>query len=223
MANKKVIAYINTENDIDTSVLNLCINYANSDADELFIYNYSKEDEDMENLFALAREVSAHVDIPFTLGLRCKRLEDVKKALYAGADKVMIKLSILDNIKLIKEASDRFGKNKIVVEVDDTDELINGGLSEELEELGAYAIMLKHTEISAKLIDAVANAKQPVYFRDSLTNNDIYELISMDNVVGVITNYFENKSIVAAKKALREQGVDIKIFESSLYVTFSLE
>ena len=216
MNTKKIIAYINAENEVESNVINLCVNYANNDADEIFIYNYSKEDKDKESLYSIARELTALVETPFILGLRAANLEDIKKAIYTGAHKVMIKLAVLDDMELIKEASDRFGKDKIIVEVDDISEVTEGDLSDELERLGAYGMMLKHLELTDKIKTAINNANQPVYIRDSLTNNDIYELISIDNVDAVLTNYFENKSIITAKRALKEQGISINVFQSSI-------
>ncbi|MCR5607782.1 MAG: bifunctional phosphoribosyl-AMP cyclohydrolase/phosphoribosyl-ATP diphosphatase HisIE [Lachnospiraceae bacterium] len=216
---KEIIAYVNAENDVPDNVYKLCVEYSNNDADEIFVYNYSSEEEDKEVLCNLIRKVVEAVDTKLIVGLRAKRLEDIKKIIYAGASQVMLKLAILEDMDLIKQASDRFGKDKIIIEVDDIEELTEGDLTDELERLGAYGMMIKHVELSSKLKDAIMDAKQPVYIRDSLRKNDIAELISVDNVCAVVTNYFENKSIINAKKALKDQGLKMNMFEAK--ITFS--
>lgn len=56
-----------------------------------------------------SKEAVRLLDIPVFLGGRIKRLEDVKKYLYAGAEAVFLDGGNEDNIDLIKEAADRFG------------------------------------------------------------------------------------------------------------------
>ena len=55
------------------------------------------------------------IDIPNVTGGQVKRVEDVKKYLYAGAKAVFLDSSDLDKVDLIKEAADRFGSEKIYV------------------------------------------------------------------------------------------------------------
>ena len=57
-------------------------------ADEIFVYDDSAEDADHEAAIAAIRETAREVDEPILAGGRVKRLEDVKKYLYAGAEAV---------------------------------------------------------------------------------------------------------------------------------------
>ena len=117
MSQKKLIAYINAENEVMANVIDRAVAYSNEDIDEIFIYNYSAREEDKEEMLLGARNLSKQIDTPFILGIKISRLEDVKKAIYTGASKVMIKDAILEDKGIVKEAADRFGKDKIIVEI----------------------------------------------------------------------------------------------------------
>lgn len=215
---KKIIPYINTENELAANVLKLAEAYSYGGADELLIYNYSKDEKSREEFLSLAKEISAKIDIPFMVGCYVKRLEDIKKAIYTGAEAVIIKYSILEDKDIIKEAADRFGSVKIIIELDmlecmdpDKEDLIH-----QLTEVQAGGIMLKHVVLSSGIIKKIEDAKLPILIRDSLIRNDIRSLITLKNVVGVVTNFYENKDIMKAKNALKEENIAVNTFESKL-------
>ena len=218
MSYKKIIPYINAENEIAAKVLKQAGKYSYGGADELFLYNYSKDEKSREEFFSLAKALFAEVDIPFILGCYAERLEDVKKAVYTGASAVMLKYSLLKNKLLIKEAVQRFGTDKIMIELDmmecmDKD---NTELFALLSEYKAGQILIKHVALSENTVKKIETAPFPVMIRDSLIRNDISSLLKMNNVVGVSTNFFENKDIMKAKNALREEKIEVNAFESSL-------
>jgi phosphoribosyl-ATP pyrophosphohydrolase/phosphoribosyl-AMP cyclohydrolase len=218
MSIKKIIPYINTENEIPANVLRQAKSYSYGGADELLIYNYSKDEKSREEFLSLAKEISKVIDVPFTVGCYISRLEDVKKALYTGAAHVLIKYSILENKQLIKEASDRFGTEKIMAELDMLECLDSNGedLCHTLKELGAGSVLLKHVALSPLSIDKINSSILPVIIRDSLIRNDIVSLISLSNVIGVSTNFYEKRDIMKAKQALKEDGVKVNNFETSI-------
>lgn len=58
------------------------------------------------------------VDIPVLIGCFVNRFEDIKKAFYTGATKVVVPYAKIKDEIVIKEAVDRFGTDNIVVEFD---------------------------------------------------------------------------------------------------------
>lgn len=217
MSLKKIIPYINAENEMPSNVIRLAKAYSYNGADELFLYNYSKDEKSREEFLALAKEVTRQIDIPLIIGYYSKRLEDIKKAIYTGAAHVMVNLSLLDDRSLLKEAAGRFGSDKIMLEVDMTDYMDSGAEALFHEFDGSIgAILLKHVVLSNNVIDRINKAPVKVIIRDSLIRNDIVSLISIGNVVGVSTNFYENKDIMKAKYALKEEGISVNTFESKL-------
>ena len=213
---KKVIPYMNIENEVVANVLTVAERYAAEGADELFIYDYSVDEYSKEELLRVAKTLAKTVDVPFILGLHVKRFEDVKKALYTGASYVMLKHSSIEDYSVVKESTERFGKDKIIIEIDSIKQFREPGYIENLIECGVFAIMLKHITMNDELANEISNCSLPVIIRDSLTRNDIENIMRVDNVFAVSTNYFENKDLMKIKYYLKEQGIEVNTFESTI-------
>lgn len=215
MSYKKIIPYINMSNEVQGNIETLASRYANGGADELLLYDYSTDEEGRERVLATGKAIAKQVDVPIILGLYIKRFEDVKKALYTGASYVLIKYSLIEDKEAIKEATDRFGKDKMIVELEDATTLTKA-LTEELKDLGISRILLKHVNLTDKLSKEINDSVLPIIIRDALIRNDMAELFSFPNVESVATNYFENKEIMKAKIGLKSRGIKVNTFESSL-------
>ena len=216
MASKKLIAYINAENESKGCVMRLAEKYSHEGADQLFLYNYAKDEKTKDAFLTLAKELTRTIDIPVILGLYVKRFEDIKKALYTGAIRVIVKETIMDNEMAVKEAIDRFGTDKVFVEVDSKGDFSNVSDMKRLKNLGVYGILLKHVVISDTLLAHMKEAEMSIIVRDSLIRNDLSELMKLEDVLGVATNHFENKVMMKAKYALKEEGIDVETYESLL-------
>lgn len=216
MSNKKIIPYINTENEVSQNVIQLVTEYDLSGADELFLYNYSIDEISQEEFFKIAKEVKEQVDSPFYLGLFAARFETIKKAFYTGASYVVLRYSLIEDILVVKEAVKRFGKNKIIIEFDSEGDFKNYFLLEEYKTIGIYAVLLKHVKLSETLFHHIARLNLPIIIRDDLIRNDLFTLMNIEHIIGVSTNYFEHKEIRKAKLALKEEGIYINTFESAI-------
>lgn len=218
MSYKKIIPYMNAENEIPTNILKLAKSYSYGGADELLIYNYSKDEKSREEFLSLAKELSKEIDVPFIIGCYIERLEDIKKAIYTGASAVLVKNVLLENKPLLKEAAERFGKDKLIVELDMTECTTSdgNGLLLELSGYPVGTLLLKHITLSAHTKDTIENSPIPVLIRDSLVRNDIGSFLTLSNVIGVSTNFYENKDIMKAKHALKEDNIEMNTFESKL-------
>ena len=224
MSYKKIIPYINAENEIPDKVLKLAEEYSYGGADELLIYNYSKDEKSREEFLSLAKELSKKVDVPFIIGCHVDRLEDIKKAIYTGAEAVLTRYSHINNKELLKEAAERFGSDKIVVELDMMDYIETPNFRSELSDYKMGRILLKHVALSSNIKAKIEASPIPVIIRDSLIRNDICNLLTIKNVIGVSTNFFENKDIMKAKQALKAEGVEVNSFESRLdFLEFKLD
>lgn len=216
MSEKKLVAYINAENEVPVNVIRLAEQYSYNGADEILIYNYTKDESSREEFLKTAKAIAKVVDIPFLLGLYVKRFEDVKKALYTGAAQVLIKENLIEEESAVKEAANRFGAEKLMIEIDSYGEYNNSGKSEHIKELGFGSVLLKHVVLSVTLQENIKKAGLPILIRDSLVRNDLEELISLDYITGVATNYFADKDIMKAKIALKEKGIKVNTYESTM-------
>jgi imidazole glycerol-phosphate synthase subunit HisF len=87
-------------------------------ADELVFLDITASAEKRSLIFELATRVAEEVFIPFTVGGGITTVDDVRKMVATGADKVSINSAALKNPELITEASERFGSQCIVVAID---------------------------------------------------------------------------------------------------------
>ena len=106
--------------------------------DLLFLADLSEDDADHDRTIGMIKEIAREVDTPIIAGGRVKRLEDVKKYLYAGAEAVFLNMDSEDNVDLIKEASSRFGSDKIYAYLPDPS---CAGRAEEFLQLGASRLV----------------------------------------------------------------------------------
>ncbi|RKY28804.1 MAG: imidazole glycerol phosphate synthase subunit HisF [Candidatus Omnitrophota bacterium] len=92
--------------------------YAKEGADELVFLDITASFEARKTIIEVVRETCEEVFIPFTVGGGIKDLEDIRALLRAGADKVSINTSAVENPEFIKMASQEFGSQCIVVAID---------------------------------------------------------------------------------------------------------
>src|SRR5450631_2992883 len=92
--------------------------YDDQGADEITFLDITASSDDRDLILHVIEEVAAQVFIPLTVGGGVRRVEDVRRLLNAGADKVSINTAAVQDPQLIAEASGRFGAQCIVVAID---------------------------------------------------------------------------------------------------------
>ena len=92
--------------------------YSEQGADELVFLDITATHEKRKTMAALARDISRHLSIPFTIGGGIKSLEDVDVLLSSGADKTSINSAAVRRPDLIDEMARAFGSQFVVLAVD---------------------------------------------------------------------------------------------------------
>ena len=92
--------------------------YYSEMADELVFLDITATHEGRPAVIDLARQVGENTFIPFTVGGGLQSVEDIRLALLAGADKVSLNSAAVKRPNLIKESSEVFGSQCIVVAID---------------------------------------------------------------------------------------------------------
>ena len=87
-------------------------------ADELAFLDITASSDGRDIILHVIEAVAAQVFIPLTVGGGVRRVEDVRRLLNAGADKVSINTAAVQNPEIVREASDRVGNQCIVVAID---------------------------------------------------------------------------------------------------------
>ena len=87
-------------------------------ADEITFLDITASSDDRDTIVHVVEHVADEVFIPLTVGGGIRKVEDVRRMLNAGADKVGINTAAVFNPEFVKEATDRVGSQCIVVAID---------------------------------------------------------------------------------------------------------
>lgn len=92
--------------------------YDREGADEITFLDITASSDDRETIVHVVEQVAEQVFIPLTVGGGIRTVDDVRRMLNAGADKVAINTAAVFNPEFVKEATDRVGSQCIVVAID---------------------------------------------------------------------------------------------------------
>ena len=92
--------------------------YDEQGADEITFLDITASHENRDTMVHVVEEIASQVFIPLTVGGGIRTVEDIRRMLNAGADKVGINTAAVMNPEFVKEASERFGAQCIVVAID---------------------------------------------------------------------------------------------------------
>ncbi len=92
--------------------------YDAAGADELCFLDITASHEQRETIYDVVARTAEQCFMPLTVGGGVRTLEDIRKLLLAGADKVSINTAAVHNPEFVREAAEKFGNQCIVVSVD---------------------------------------------------------------------------------------------------------
>jgi len=92
--------------------------YNEEGADEITFLDITASSDDRETIVHVVEQVAGEVFIPLTVGGGIRAAEDIRRMLNAGADKVAINTAAVFNPEFVREATERFGSQCIVVAID---------------------------------------------------------------------------------------------------------
>jgi len=87
-------------------------------ADELVFLDITASSDERNTMVDVVHRTAAEVFIPFTVGGGIRSVEDIRKMLQAGADKVSLNTAAIKNPQLLADGAGRFGRQCIVLAVD---------------------------------------------------------------------------------------------------------
>ena len=92
--------------------------YQKQKADELVFLDIGAGYKKRKTLLKLVEKVAKNIFIPFTVGGGIKNIQDIRKIIQAGADKVSICSAAIDNPEIITQSAAAFGSQCIVISID---------------------------------------------------------------------------------------------------------
>ena len=215
--------------------------YDKEGADELVFLDITASSDARDIKADMVRRVAETVFIPFTVGGGIRTVDDFKRILREGADKVAVNTAAIMNPSLISEAADKFGSQCLVVAIDAKRRadgsgwniFKNGGRIDmgidavewaiKAQELGAGEILLTSMDgdgtkagYDIALTRAVAeNVSIPVIASGGAgTKEHFYEALTdgkADAALAASLFHFRELEIKDVKKYLREKGISVRL------------
>ncbi len=216
MYNKKIITCVTMENPLEDSLF-----YNDAGADAIAFFDSSATRATLEENISVIKEITASIDIPLIACGGVRKLEDVKKLLYAGASKVCMKTAPLNDISIVRESSDRFGSERIVATIDLTtcEDPIEYG--KRLKENGAGELLLLHYDKLDNYIEIVKKIRTdvglPVIASSYSTDEEKIATIMSETSAESISLYnLQRHDVMSIKQACKRQNVPVNLFTSSI-------
>ena len=204
---KRAVSDREAKTDISVTPAALAGEYASSGCDRLYVHDMSVGDREHEETLDLIREICAASAVPVAGGGNIRRLEDVKKLLYAGCAQAVVELKRPEDLALLEEVSKRFGPAKIIAGVD-----APGQLEAAKEIIGRRAseVFLFH---GAGVREAALVSPVPVTpFLPEVSLDKLLEVLSFANVAGLSGPLVTQNlgQMEALKKICRENQIPVE-------------
>ncbi len=216
MGYKKIIPCLSLDNPLEEALF-----YNDAGADEIAFFDSSCAREDIDKNIATIKEITRQLDIPLIACGGVRRLEDIKKLLYAGASKVCMKTAPLENIDIVKEASDRFGSERLIVTIDlsDCENPVEYGKA--LKRAGAGELLLIHNNKVDNYVELVNKIRTEVGLpvvasTFSTDSSEISDMLKATNAETISLYNLKQHDIMEIKQACKAKNIPVNLFESSL-------
>lgn len=214
--------------------------YSEEGADELVFLDISASHEGRRTMVEVIEQTASHITIPFTVGGGVNSVEDMKRILRAGADKISINTSAVQRPELIREGAAVFGSQCVVVAIDARRQengrwevYTHGGRrgtgrdviewAQEAEALGAGEILLTSMDhdgekngYGIELTRAVSEAVRiPVIASGGAGAVEHFAEVltegKADAALAASLFHYGESSIAAVKRYLKQQGVEVRL------------
>ncbi len=220
----KAVKWFGAKAALKADPLSIAMDYSNHGADSLIIFDLSEEDEEHEINLSVIKNICSSIDIPVIGAGNVRRLEDIKKLLYAGCRMAALNYKKPENIKLSEEVSTRFGRDHIAACIDNPSQLEKG--RNEIKNYISTLILVNedNLEPSADWVDkACSNNANPI----SVGFVPVFHKKSFHELAAVLRNYSVQgvsggdinespKSFMDFKRQCKGLGISVNTFESSM-------
>ena len=218
----------------------LAATYDKEGADELIFLDISASIEGRATMVEVVKRTAGEITIPFTVGGGISHVDDMKRLLRAGADKIGINTAAVKNPSLVKDGARKFGSQCIVVAIDakfnpawgEWEVFTHGGRNstgiralawaKEVEQLGCGEILLTSMDADGTkdgfdlaLTKAVSDALGiPVIASGGAGKiGDFYDVFEQGHAdAGLAATIFHYKELTIrdVKEDLRQKGIEIR-------------
>ena len=186
---------------VDTDPVRLADYYCEHNADELIVFDMSEGDAEHDAALDIIKEICTRAEVDVIGAGNVKRMEDIKKLLYAGCKKAVLDYEKESNIEITEEVS---YNDPAVLELH----------KEKIEKYISAMILMNPHQIR----ETQAILSLPFFVQiNQVALNKLLEIFAYENVCGVTGNTINDnvKEIVALKDLCRENDIPIESFQAA--------
>lgn len=203
---------------VEMEPLRLVDLYNQNNADELIVFDLSRGDEEHEAALDVLKEICAAAEMDVIGAGNVKRMEDIKKLLYAGCRRAVLDYDNEGNIAITEEVSLKFGKDKILAS------LGGGNAAPAADVLSANRELLEKYVSGLILLnphrirETESAISLPFYVQiRELALNKLLEIFAHKNVCGVTGNIINDnyREILTLKELCRENHIPVESSEAA--------
>ena len=206
---QKAVKNLNDVTVLSEDPVELALSYDSSNIDALIIFDMSKGDQEHEASLDLIKEICSKVECDVYGAGNIKRMEDVKKLLYAGCNKAILNYELPSNVEITQEVSQKFGKDKILACFQRL-ETIADHVKKAEEYISGYLLLNVH------IVREVGElSKIPcIVFINQIALNKMMEIVSLENVFGITGNSINDNigEILSLKDLCKQNDLDVEEF-----------
>ncbi|MGN0142524.1 MAG: bifunctional phosphoribosyl-AMP cyclohydrolase/phosphoribosyl-ATP diphosphatase HisIE [Roseburia sp.] len=191
-------------------VIELAKLYNDNGIDKIIIFDLSEDDEEHERNIQTIKIINRNVEIKVCAGGNINRMEDIKKLIYAGCLQVILNGAKTEIIDLAEEASSRFGKDRILISVENLNFVFK-----HQEEMGEnfHELLI----LNSGVLDSIESTTEVphVVCVDTYDEEKITSILKRKNVRGIAGNFINDPEtdIMKLKCSLSSAGIKMDNFE----------
>lgn len=194
--------------------INLASRYNDSGVDKIFLIDLSDDENEHLTNIKTIRNINRSIDVKTAAGGNIKRLDDVKLYFFAGCIEVVLNGAKPDTFELVKEAANRFGKERILVSVDNVNFAFK---TRDYIKDCVHELVLMNTDLASGIENITST---PYILRlDKYDLDKITELLKSESIRGIYGDFVNdyNTDIMQLKSTLSDRGISMDNFEPKLH------
>lgn len=209
LSEKKAVKSLQDFTVISTDPVALAMTYADAETDALVVYDMSYNDATHEDAILVMKQIAENVSVPVYGAGNIKRMEDVKKILYAGCKKAILNLNKDTSFEILEEVSKKFGKEKIGASFMNTDQVSKNpiALEEYVDELFCLDVHELKKAMPLTCIPVVATIAE-------VALDKVLSLLETAKISGVSGPFVNDnlKELESLKEIAAQRGIDVHMF-----------
>ncbi len=213
LKNGKAVKGFYDDTPINSSIFHLASLYNDNGVDKIIVFDLSKDEEEREKNLKVMRDLNRNVELKVCAGGNINRLDDIKKLFHSGCLQVILNGSKPDTIALAKEASRRYGRERILVSVENVDFIFKH--REYMDQNFHELLVLNEGILDA--LDNLTNVPYVVYF-DECNYDDILKVLKRSNARGIAGLFLNDPKtdIMELKSQFSLNGIKMDNYEPEL-------